>query len=536
MSKRAAYSDSALGHPSTKRAKQVDENLPYDALRDALVAQSEVSAVTKVVHWFRSKDLRMHDNTALHHASQLAQRAGKPLLAVYLDCPAELAWHGTSPARVDFLLEGVRVLRDELKARHIPLVVLRADARADIVPRVAGFVREHGASHVFANFEYEVDELRRDVKFVEALRDDDVQVAVHHDQTVVEPGTMLTGAGTPMKVFTPYHRAWLAELKRNPDLLDTAPVPAENSAAAAKELRELFDSPVPTPTDDHQFASDEDRQRVRKLWPAGHDAGLRRLDGFLKRIDDYAATRSNPAADSTSRLSAYLAAGMLSAREALARVRDYNRGAADFTEGGACSAGVHMWVREICFRELYRQTLATTPHLSMNLPVNLKFDFVRWDDDSEAWQRWVDGRTGEPFVDAGMRQLRAQAWMHNRLRMVVSSYLSRTLLLDYRRGERFFASTLVDWDLANNTQGWQPSYTVFNPVSQAERNDPAADYIRRWVPELRDVPGKAVFAPYARLSNKDFDKLGYPRPMVDWKEAKEKALSRFKEDMRDVQP
>ena len=171
----------------------------------------------------------------------------------------------------------------------------------------------------------------------------------------------------------------------------------------------------------------------------------------------------------------------------------------------------------------------------MNLPQNLKFSFVHWESDEAGWEKWYKGTTGEPFIDAGMRQLNTEAYMHNRLRMNVSSYLYCNLLIDYRRGERYFAETLIDWDLSNNTQGWEPGYTVFNPVSQAERNDPDGEYIRKWVPELRGVEGKAVFAPYERLSREEFEKLGYPKPHVDWKETKARCMERFKRDMKDAE-
>ena len=141
-----------------------------------------------------------------------------------------------------------------------------------------------------------------------------------------------------------------------------------------------------------------------------------------------------------------------------------------------------------------------------------------------------------PFVDAGMRQLAAECWMHNRLRMNTSSYLRTNMLIDYRRGERFFMEHLIDGDLSNNTQGWEPSYTVFNPVSQAEKNDPQGEYIRRWVPELKDVAGKAVFDPYNRLSESEFEKLGCPRPHVDWAESKKRCIERYKQDMADAEP
>ncbi|KAJ4358196.1 uncharacterized protein N0V89_002775 [Didymosphaeria variabile] len=530
MSKRTSYERSELGHPSTKRAKQIDEDLPFDRLTKLLEAQEEKKEVTKVVHWFRPKDLRIHDNTGLHHASHLAQSSGKPLVCIYLHCPAEESWHGTSPARMDFMIEGLKLMQEELKELNIPLVFLQTEERKNHIPTIAKFLKDNNASHVFANFEYEVDEIRRDIGLVKEV-DSNVQVSIYHDQTVVEPGSMLTGSGKPMKVFTPYHRAWLDKVKEEPGLLDTQPAPAKNAASATKDLKSLFDSKPPKVGEDKQFASDEDKKRVRKLWPAGHAAGLKRMTAFISQIDNYAATRSNPAANSTSRMSAYFSAGMVSVREALSKVREYNEGSSDFS-----ADRVYSWVREIVFRELYRQTLMTTPHTAMNLPQNLKFDFVKWEDDEEGWEKWYNGTTGEPFIDAGMRQLNREAYMHNRLRMNVSSYLYCNLLLDYRRGERYFAETLIDWDLSNNTQGWEPSYTVFNPVSQAEKNDPDGEYIRRWVPELKDVKGKAIFAPYDRLSKEEFEKLGYPKPHVDWKETKQRAIERFKSDMRDATP
>ncbi|KAF9735387.1 deoxyribodipyrimidine photo-lyase (DNA photolyase) [Paraphaeosphaeria minitans] len=534
MSKRTTYDRSELGHPSTKRAKQIDEDRPFDNLAKLLEEQEEKEEVTKVVHWFRPKDLRIHDNTGLHHASHLSQSSKKPLICIYLHCPAEESWHGTSPARMDFMIEGLRLMQAELKALNVPLVFLESQERKGHIPTVARFLNENHVSHIFANFEYEVDEIRRDIGLVREVGSD-VQVSIYHDQTVVEPGSILTGSGKPMKVFTPYHRAWLDRVKEEPSLLDILPAPAKNEPSAAKDIQPLFGCKVPEAAKDKQFASNDDKNRIRKLWPAGHAAGLKRMESFLSQIDSYAATRSNPAENSTSRMSAYFSAGMVSVREALSKVCKYNEGSSDFTEGGS-SPGVYSWVREIVFRELYRQTLMTTPHTGMNLPQNLKFDFVKWEDDEEGWEKWYKGTTGEPFIDAGMRQLNTEAYMHNRLRMNVSSYFYCNLLLDYRRGERYFAETLIDWDLSNNTQGWEPSYTVFNPVSQAEKNDPSGDYIRKWVPELKDVKGKAIFAPYDRLSKEEFEKLGYPKPHVDWKETKQRAIERFKSNMRDATP
>jgi deoxyribodipyrimidine photo-lyase len=372
-------------------------------------------------------------------------------------------------------------------------VFLHSQERKDCIPTVVNFLKDNQVSHIFANFEYELDEIRRDIGLVQEVGTD-VQVSIYHDQTVVEPGSMLTGGGKPMKVFTPYHRSWLNRVKEEPSLLDTQPAPAKNPISAIKDMNHLFTSKPPEVAEDKQFTSNDDKKRIRKLWPAGHAAGMERVDSFLSTIHDYAATRSNPAADSTSRMSAYFSAGMVSVREALSKVRKYNEGSSDFSDGGS-SHGVYSWVREIVFRELYRQTLMKTPHTAMNLPQNLKFDFVKWEDDEAGWEKWYKGTTGEPFIDAGMRQLNTEAYMHNRLRMNVSSYLYCNLLLDYRRGERYFAETLIDWDLSNNTQGWEPSYTVFNPVSQAEKNDPSGEYIRRCV-----FPRTKALCPLLRLT------------------------------------
>lgn len=535
MSKRDQPDHPELKHPSTKRAKETDAHLPYDELQEELKQQKADAQPSTVAHWFRSKDLRIYDNRALHNASSLAEKEGKPLVGLYVYCAAEFEWHGTSPARCDFILENLSLMQKELADLNISLKIVEADGRKDIVPSALKFMEDNGVSHVFANYEYEVDELRRDIKFVQQS-ENKWSISLHHDQTVIVPGTMTTGSGGPMKVFSPYHRAWLAEIKASPDLLDTVPPPSKVDSSISNTVSSLFNSAIPSAPSNKKFASDEERDRIRSLWPAGHSAGITRRDNFLKNhIEDYAATRSNPAKNSTSRLSAYFSAGVLSVREALSAVRKHNNGSSDFSASGS-PPGVAAWVREIVFRELYRQTTLTTPHTVMNLPQNLKFDSVQWETDEDGWRKWVDGRTGVPFVDAGMRQIAHEAYMHNRLRMNVSSYLYCNLLIDYRRGERYFAETLVDWDLNNNTQGWEPSYTVVNPVSQAEKNDPEGAYIRQWVPELRHVQGKAVFDPFHRLEGAAFEKLGYPRPHVDWKETKERCVQRFKADMKDAEP
>lgn len=519
-----------LKHPSVKRARQIDADTPFNDLTEVLDSQDSINDVKNVVHWFRSKDLRIHDNKALHNAASLAKQKSKPLICVYVYCPEEFEWHGTSPARSDFIVQNLGLMQEELKKLNIPIVFVTADGRKNIVPSIVDFVKANDASHVFANFEYEVDETRRDIKVLKELGRS-VQIFMYHDQTIVEPGSVKTGSGGPLKVFTPYHRQWLGIVKDSPDLLDTVPPPEKQSKSPDLSSGSTA---VPLVPKNKQFDSEETKNRIRKLWPAGHSAGIERLKHFINdKIEDYAATRSDPSKNSSSRMSAYFSSGTVSVREALSELRKYNSNSADFSSSG-CSAGVRAWVRELVFRELYRQMMVVIPHNSMNLPQNLKFESVQWEDDEEGWKKWYEGKTGVPFIDAGMRQLNTEAYMHNRLRMNVSSYLTCNLLVDYRRGERYFAETLIDWDLCNNTQGWEPSYTVFNPVSQAEKNDPTGNYIRKWVPELKHLEGKALYEPHKRLSKEAFEKLGYPKPHVDWHETKQRCIERFKSDIADA--
>lgn len=530
--------ESALKHPSTKRAKQVDSDTPYSNLSQ-LVDETRTKDVKprNVLHWFRSKDIRQEDNKGLHAASLKAKQGNGHLIAMYLFSPKDIEWHGTSPARLDFILESLRILKSQLEKKNIPLAIVTAEERSLKTQRVMNFVKEHDISHVYANMEYEVDELRRDIIIAKCvLEERNLTFELLHDQTVVIPGVLTTGSGGPQKVFTPYHKSWLAETKSHPSLLDTVPPPEGNEESAIKLLKPLFETKVPDLPESRKFSSEKEQGRIRKLWPPGNEAGMKRLAEFLdNKISDYAVLRSEPAKDASSRLSPYFSSGVVSVREVLKKTNEVND-RKHFDKG---NAGVCSWVREIVFREFYRQLMIITPHTAMNLPQNMKFDFVEWQDDEEGWKKWCEGKTGVPFIDAGMRQLNTEAYMHNRLRMNTSSYLRANILIDYRKGERYFAERLVDWDLSNNTQGWEPSYTIFNPVTQAEKCDKNGDYIRKWVPELKELEGGkggAIFAPHERLGKQEFERLGYPYPHVDFAESSMRAKQVYKRDLANADP
>jgi deoxyribodipyrimidine photo-lyase len=527
--------DDMLKHPTTQRAKEIDAHTPMQQLEELLEkTRNDQKNTRNVLHWFRSKDIREDDNRGLHAAAEKAKEGSGHLITMYLFSPKDMEWHGTSAARSDFIFESLRKLKSSLQEKNIPLAIVTVEERGQKTDKVMQFVKDHDVSHIYANIEYEVDELRRDIKVAKHVQEQkDLSFDALHDQTVVRPGVIVTGSGGPMKVFTPYHKAWLVKTKGDPSLLDLVPAPKGNDKDTLKQFKDLFDSEIPSLPESKQFESKEDEQRIRKLWPAGHDAGIKRVHEFLDRkIRNYAQDRSMPALDPSSRLSPYFSSGIISVREALAITKKFNDNK-HFDQG---DAGVASWVREIVFREFYRQITVITPHTTMNLPQNLKFDNVQWEDDEEGWKKWCEGKTGVPFVDAGMRQLNTEAYMHNRLRMNTSSYLSGNMLIDYRRGERYFAEHLIDWDMSNNTQGWEPSYTIFNPVAQSEKCDSEGDFIRKWVPELKDVKGKAIFAPHERLSKAEFEKLDYPAPHVDYRESAQRAKERYKRDLASADP
>lgn len=290
---RSSSQDDMLKHPSTKRAKEIDADTPLDQLDGVLNEQKTDHPVRNVMHWFRSKDIRQEDNKALHRASEKAREGKGVLLTGYLYSPRDMEWHGTSPARSDFLMQSLSILRDQLHKKHIPLSIIKVEERGEKTEDLIQFIRDNDISHVFANYEYEVDELRRDIKVAKHVSaEDNVSFELCHDQTVVEPRTIKTGSGTPAKVFTPYHRSWLAKLSEEPESLDLVSPPEGNDKEAVEKFKALFDGELPELPENKRFKDDEERDRIRQMWPAGHDAGMKRLEDFLsKKVQVFALPR-----------------------------------------------------------------------------------------------------------------------------------------------------------------------------------------------------------------------------------------------------
>jgi deoxyribodipyrimidine photo-lyase len=459
----------------------------------------------RAVHWFRN-DLRLHDNTALNAALARADE----LVPVFVFDDHLLAAIHRSPPRTRFLLDCVARLAADLARRGCPLVVRRGDP-VDEIPRL---LSETGAELLTFNRDYSPYAKRRDARVRARARGVGAAAEDHKDRVVFEDGELRTQAGRGFLVYTPFRNRWIARYRAEPP-------PPLRLRRLPKPVPGIASEPLPGTG---MLGADGDAT----VLPTGGEVAARaRLARFLAgAVRHYARDRDRPAVDGTSRLSPYLRFGAVSPRQcvhdALALARCEPRAA----------AGARKWIDELVWREFYIALLDAHPHV-LRHAFRPEFDRLRWNDDPAALRAWRAGRTGYPFVDAAMRQLVQTGWVHNRARMIVASFLSKDLLLDWRLGEGVFMRHLIDGEPASNNGGWQwsastgtdaqPYFRIFNPVLQGERFDPGGDYVRRYVPEVRGVPTRFVHRPWEALS----PPRDYPPPIVDHAERRVLAVARY---------
>ncbi|GME22494.1 Deoxyribodipyrimidine photo-lyase protein [Neofusicoccum parvum] len=502
-------------------------------IADTQKQRSKIAVGDAVVHWFK-RDLRLRDNKALSMAAAKAKEGGVPLVCVFVISPQDYQAHFTGAARVDFDLRTLAVLKDDLAELDVPLLVETVDDRTQVLSYLVGKCEEWGARHLYCNMEYEVDELRRETRLTKRCLDAGIDFTVVHDDVVVPPGALQTGTGKQYAVYSPWFRAWVAHVHKHPELLDEHEKPSRNPADARRTFKHIFDAGIPD-APKNKALSPEQKKRLASLWPAGEHEALGRLEKFLQqKIAKYKDTRNFPAAGSTAMVSVHHSAGTLAARTSVRLARDVN--SSKKLDGG--NAGIAGWISEVAWRDFYKHVLANWPYVCMFKPFKYEYTNVEWEYNDDHFERWAHGNTGFPIVDAAMRQMHHMSYMHNRCRMIVASFLAKDLLLDWRLGERYFMEHLIDGDFASNNGGWgfaastgvdpQPYFRIFNPLLQSEKFDSDGDYIRKWVPELRDVKGKAIHDPYGRGAEQVAEKNGYPRPMVDHKSCRERALARYK--------
>ncbi|MGN5051800.1 deoxyribodipyrimidine photo-lyase [Aeromonas veronii] len=465
--------------------------------------------------WLRN-DLRLADNPALRHACA----GDEPVAALFIISPTQWRQHKMAPIRQRFMLAQVDELGRELAALGIPLHLLRVETFAEVPAVLANLCREQGVTQLYANQAVESDELRRDHAVSAALAEQAVSCHWLNGCCVLPPGRVLTGSGEMFKVFTPFSRAWLKSLDEEGFVIHRAPTPrGEPLPWQPLAERAWVDEALGELTPDPR-------------WPVGEAEAQRRLNDFLEQaVLDYGETRDFPAIAGTSVLSPYLAAGIISPRQCVAALQQR----LGYRPQSKAQPGF-VWLNELIWREFYRHLLVLIPTLSMNLPFKPETAALPWSWDPDAFAAWCEGRTGYPIVDAAMRCLNATGWMHNRLRMIVASFLTKDLHIHWRLGEDYFMSRLIDGDLAANNGGWQwaagtgadaaPYFRVFNPTTQGQRFDPQGEFIRTWVNELADIPAAYVHQPHDWLRLKG--RQDYPAPMVDHAVARVRAIEMFR--------
>jgi len=464
--------------------------------------------------WFRN-DLRTHDNTALSAALQ----AG-PTVAVFLLSPGQWLSHADAACKIDFLLRNLSELQKNLAHLNIPLLIRQAEYWQQAPEVIAQLCHEQKISAVHVNTEYGVNETQRDAAVGNTLVDQGILFHSHLDQLLFKPGSILTQSGTYFKVFSQFKKVCYSHLH------SYSPEPTQRPHAQAP--LPLSSDPVPSAVNGFTALTAE-RQA---LWPAGEHAAQQRLAAFTEHaIADYAEQRDFPALAGTSQLSPYLTAGVISIRQCLHAARTANQG--EFASG---QHGIVTWINELLWREFYTHILVGYPRVARNRAFKPETEAVPWRNSEKDLLAWQQGRTGFPIIDAAMRQLLATGWMHNRLRMLVAMFLTKNLLLDWRLGERFFMQHLIDGNLAANNGGWQwsastgtdavPYFRIFNPISQSKRFDPKGDFIRHWLPELKQFNAKDIHQP--RVSADLLNPSNYPKAIVDLAASRERALSAFK--------
>lgn len=468
--------------------------------------------------WFR-RDLRCFDHAALHHALTRFERV---YCAFVFDREILDALPSRRDRRVEFIREslceldaGLDRLAREAGGRGSGLIVRHGKAQ-DEIPALAA---QLGVSAVFANRDYEPAARRRDATVAARLDDAGVAFEDFKDQVVFERDEVLTRDGRPFSVFTPYSRAWLARLAPR-DFAAWSVAPHAGHLASRRA-----DCGVPELA---AIGFESGTMEGLRL-PVGMSGGHALFEDFCARMARYHEARDFPAVKGVSYLSVHLRFGTVSVREL-----------AGFAHGQS-GDGARSWLNELIWRDFYHMILWHHPRVVTD-NFRPEFDAVRWDDAPELLSAWEEGRTGYPLVDAAMRQLAQTGWMHNRLRMVTASFLTKDLGIDWREGERHFAALLNDYDLAANNGGWQwaastgcdaqPWFRIFNPVTQSQRFDPQGAFIRRYVPELARVPERHIHAPWkmdAGLQSQCSVKIGtdYPAPVVDHAAARARTLARF---------
>ncbi len=467
--------------------------------------------------WFR-RDLRSVDNAGLYRA---LTSAGRVYCVFVFDREILEQLPSTRDRRVEFIWESVAELKESLRELGGDLIVLHAFADTAI-PDLAAELK---VESVFTNDDYEPAAIARDVRVRDALAKLRIDFHASKDTVIFEKDEVLTQAGGTYSVFTPYKNAWLKKL----DDFQLKPYPIKKYAP---HLEKTAKTQLMPSLESLGF----ERTNLAALGIKGGEKSARELlHDFVDRVESYKDARDFPAVRGVSYLSVHNRFGTISIRElaSVAHAETLRRK----------NVGAETWLSELIWRDFYFQILYHHPRVTVSA-FRPEYDAIQWPNDKALFATWCEARTGYPIIDAAMRQINETGYMHNRLRMIVASFLTKDLLIDWRWGEKYFANHLNDFDLSANNGGWQwtastgcdaqPYFRIFNPVTQSERFDPKGKFIRKYLPELNDVPDKFIHAPWT-MPLQDQQSLGvvigsnYPAPVVDHGVQREKVLALYGE-------
>ena len=466
----------------------------------------------RALTWIR-RDLRLHD----HHALSMALKEADEVYIVFIFDEVILnKLTDNNDSRVTLIMESLQEIEAELQKHNSSLLI----SYGDPVIEIPKLVEKYKIDGLYFNRDYEPYAKARDKKIEKILMDKKISVSTFKDHVFFESHEVKNGSDEIYKVFTPYKKKWIENFKSQ----------EENIPEYKCSLKKLAPFNNPKNILKHDWFKEIGFSSNPAIIQGGSKKALKRLSAFKSDIDNYKEARDIPALEQTSNLSPYIRMGNLSIRDMIRLAVEKN------------NSGYETWLSEIIWRDFYQVILDVYPNVEKKC-FRPEYDNIKWLGSPLDFKKWCEGQTGYPLVDAAMRCLNATGTMHNRLRMVVASFLTKTLLIDWRSGEKYFAHKLLDYDMAANNGGWQwsastgvdaqPYFRIFNPYNQSEKFDPKGIFIRQWCPELKDFSNKSIHSPHDTELDEQFIAncfIGrdYPDPIVGYKSQRERALSMYK--------
>ena len=467
----------------------------------------------KSLVWLRN-DLRMDDNPALRQACISSEEVH----CIYIFSREQMEVHNQANCKIEFIISNLRNLGNSLKEINIPLTIVNSDGFDDNANKILDVINERSISKVYWNNMFGVDENERDQEVQNVLNDKNIYYETFNDQVVYSPGTITTKEDKPYSVFTPFKRRWIENF--NLELLDIEfNYTSKNNSGIDSNINEF------------NFEFEKLHTVDMSLWRIGEANAISMLNNYLeKKVLSYSKDRNDPIIDGTSRLSPYLASGIISPKRCILEALKRNNFELDSGE-----SGIVKWIDEIIWREFYKNIMHSFPKVSKGLPFQDYTKNIKWRFDQDEFEAWKRGKTGFPIIDSAMRQLNTEGWMHNRLRMVVAMFFTKNMLHDWRLGEAFFMENLIDGDFSSNNGGWQwssstgtdaaPYFRIFNPITQSKNFDRDGLFIKKHIEELQDLDKKEIHDP----SEKVRKHLNYPMQILDLKESRLRAIDAFNE-------